>query len=159
MFGWCRWAIVIASCLNRSTMPSPSISPGDITLIATLRSSGISCARNTAAMPPWPSSRPISNSPRVARRSRSTMSAIGDEGSGGLGALSSEWEGAAGAPQCGHERIADIGSAVGVAPLHLDNFAGETTSAQRDKHHMARALEIHLIPWVQNEALSTVSDL
>ena len=41
-----------------------------MTLIATFRSSEISCARKTAAMAPRPSSGPISNSPRVARPRR-----------------------------------------------------------------------------------------
>ena len=36
MFGWCSWAMVMASCLKRSVIPSPSTRPGDITLIADL---------------------------------------------------------------------------------------------------------------------------
>ena len=74
-----------------------------MTLMATLRSSEISCARKTAAIPPRPSSRPISNSPRVARRSRSTMSAIGEGGSSGECRPSDGMAGSAGVPQCGQE--------------------------------------------------------
>jgi hypothetical protein len=73
--------MVIASRLNRSIIPSPMSSPGDMTLMATFRSSELSWARNTAAMPPRPSSRPTSNSPAVARRSRWTTSTHGDSGS------------------------------------------------------------------------------
>ena len=94
--------MVIASCLKRSIIPSPSISPGDMTLIATLRSSEMSCARNTAAIPPRPNSRPMSNSPSVARRSRSTMSVQGEGES--LCVVVGSGKKGAGVPQWGHDR-------------------------------------------------------
>ena len=70
--------MVIASCRKRCTMPSPIIRPGAITLMATLRLSARSWARNTAAIPPRPSSRPTSNSPTVTSRNRMSTSSHGE---------------------------------------------------------------------------------
>src|SRR5437879_5856549 len=77
MLGWLSDAAVRASRLNRSAIPSPVSRAGDITLMATLRSSAISCARKTAAMPPRPSSPCTSYSPMVAWRSSSISAAAG----------------------------------------------------------------------------------
>src|ERR1041384_7309556 len=68
MLGWLSAAEVRASRLKRSTIPAVEKRAGDITLIATLRSSATSWARYTEAMPPCPSSPLISYSPIVAWR-------------------------------------------------------------------------------------------
>ncbi len=56
MCGWLRAAAVRASRRKRSIAPGVAVSAGDITLIATFRSSARSSARKTVAMPPDPSS-------------------------------------------------------------------------------------------------------
>src|SRR6266481_816284 len=84
MCGWLSAAAVRASRLKRSTIPSPMSSrAGARTLIATLRSSARSWARNTVAIPPRPSSARISYSPSVACRRASIWALCSTRRTGG----------------------------------------------------------------------------
>ena len=72
MPGWSRCAAVLASITKRSWVPATSVRSGSITLMATRRSSAMSRARKTAAMPPRPISPSIVYSSAVAARTRSS---------------------------------------------------------------------------------------
>src|SRR5207248_3289674 len=68
MAGWSSPAAVRASRRNRSMAPSPKVSAGGSTLMATRHRSCVSVAKYTTPMPPRASSRSISYSPAVSSR-------------------------------------------------------------------------------------------